>query len=63
MKSASVAIHTQSSEGVERLYEDLKKKMGTIVDLDEGRAAILDAKLDREGLEELRAMATAGNSQ
>jgi hypothetical protein len=55
MRTADVAIRSQSAEGVRDLFEDLKKQMGTVVDFDRVLQS-QEAVIDREGLKALKGL-------
>ncbi|MBO6507510.1 MAG: hypothetical protein JJ979_03325 [Roseibium sp.] len=45
---ATVGIYTASGEHIQELLGDLRKQMGTVIVLDEGRAAMERAKEERD---------------
>lgn len=55
MRTADVAIRSQSADGVRSLFDDLRKQMGTVVDFDRLLAA-QEEQLDREGLHSLNGL-------
>jgi DNA recombination-dependent growth factor C len=58
-RNAIVAISAGSSEGVESLMTNLKKQMGSIVEIDEAKMALSET-YDRDGLLSLRGLGRVG---
>jgi hypothetical protein len=58
MRTASLAVQTQSSEGIKALMGDLKKQMGVVVDFDRVILGQVEV-LDRKGLQALKALGKA----
>lgn len=58
LRVADVAIRSQSADSVVKLFEDLRKQMGTIVDFDKvfTEQEMIVEKLDRDGLHSLAAL-------
>lgn len=61
MRDINVAIAGSSNEARVQLVESLRKSVGLVVEVDEGRAAIVKAKseFDREGLNALKSIVFA----
>lgn len=57
-RMATIAIYAASGEKIEELLRDLRDQMGTIIEVDEGKAAMIKAREDRnlEGLKAISKM-------
>jgi hypothetical protein len=60
IRLAYVMVHMGDQKGVQDLMIELRKRMGTVVEMDEAKVAIQSAKLDSTGLKDLKMMGNIG---
>lgn len=60
MRTAHVAVLSQSEDGIKTLFDDLRKQMGTVVDFDR-MLAKQQEELDRAGLHSLKELGKVNN--
>lgn len=54
LRTINLLGSAHTGDGITKVIDQLQKQLGTVVKVDEGKAAIKHAKLDRSGLEKLR---------
>lgn len=58
IRSAMIGASVQSGDGLSALLTDLRKQMGTVVDMDQVAVA-MEAKLDKQGFAALKNLGNA----